>query len=142
MVAGYSLWDVSFVLIMLCGLYLQPFHLNIWQQNDRDVRLLIIFPITVYLCITLHFFVLALWENGVFYCYENRFWCYLFVGENKCNLKQILCSGKKCQLIANNNNLDKRLKTIDVQYTRTQHNFQKKKILHLYDISSLMTGKT
>jgi hypothetical protein len=56
---------------MICGLYLQPFHLNSWQQNNMDIRLLIIF-LTVYLCITFHFFVLALGENGVFYFYEKK----------------------------------------------------------------------
>jgi hypothetical protein len=53
-----------------------------------------------------------------------------------------VCSGKKCQLIANNKNMGKRIKTIDVQYTRKQHNFRQKYILHLYDISSLMTETT
>jgi hypothetical protein len=36
-----------------------------WLPNDRDIRLLIKF-LTVYTCITFHFFALALGEKGVF----------------------------------------------------------------------------
>jgi hypothetical protein len=43
---------------------------NSWLQNDRDIRLLIIF-LTVYTCITFHFFALALGEKGVFYSYKK-----------------------------------------------------------------------
>ena len=141
MVAGYSLWDEYFVLIMICGLYLQPFHLISWQQNNRDIRLLTIF-LTMYLCITFHFFVLALGENVVFYFYEKNILMLPLRRWTKCSLKQIFFSGTKCQLKANNKNLGKRIKTIDVQYRRTQHNVQQKNILHLYDVSSLMTGTT
>ena len=37
-----------------CILYLKPFRLNSWLQNDRYIRLLIKF-LTVYMCITFHF---------------------------------------------------------------------------------------
>jgi hypothetical protein len=53
-----------FVFVENC--YLQTLCWNSWLQNDRDIRLLIKF-ITVYTCITFHFYTLALGEKGVFY---------------------------------------------------------------------------
>ena len=47
-------------------LYLQPLRWNSLLQYDRDIRLLIKF-LTVYTCITFHFFALALGKKGVFY---------------------------------------------------------------------------
>jgi hypothetical protein len=63
---------LSFYLI----LYLQPFRLNSWLQNDSDIRLLIKF-LTVYPCITINFFAIALGEKGVFYSY-----IYIYTSEN------------------------------------------------------------
>jgi hypothetical protein len=56
-----------------CILYLQPLRWNSWLQNDRDIRLLNKF-LTVYTCITFHFFALALGEKvsrntGNFFCF-------------------------------------------------------------------------
>ena len=51
-------------------LYLQPLRWNSWLQYDRDISLLIKY-LTVYACITFHFFALALGGKGVFYSYKK-----------------------------------------------------------------------
>jgi hypothetical protein len=94
-IAEYSIRAAFFLIVLYLILILQP--LCSWLPNDRDIRLLIKF-LTVYTCITFHFFALALGEKGVFYSYKkismlhfcnwkkNAFWNWIFVLGKKLSL--------------------------------------------------------
>jgi hypothetical protein len=80
-----------------------------YRPNDRDIRLLIKF-LTVYTCITFHFFALALGEKGVFYSYTKISMLHFCNWKKNALWNIIVVLGKNCPFMTNNKNLGKRVK--------------------------------
>jgi hypothetical protein len=79
------------------------------KQVPVDIRLLIKF-LTVYTCITFHFFALALGEKGVFYSYKKISMLHFCNWKKNALWSRIFVLGKKCPFMTNNKNLGKRVK--------------------------------
>jgi hypothetical protein len=77
-----------------------------WTVDYRTTGMLglLIRFLTVYLCITFHFFALALGGKGVFYSYKKILMLHFCNWKKKCTLKENVCSGK----IVPNKNLGKK----------------------------------
>ena len=97
-----------FFLIVLY-LILTSIALESWLQYDRDIRLLIKF-LTVYTCITFHFFALALGEKGVFYSDKKISMLHFCTWKKNALWNRIFVLGKNCPFMTNNKNLGKRIK--------------------------------
>jgi hypothetical protein len=74
------------------------------------IFILLIKFLTVYTCITFHFFALALGETGVFYSYKKISMLHLCNWKKMHSETEFLLWEKNCPVMTNNKNLGKRVK--------------------------------